>query len=96
MKVNSPVVKTVNVPLPGITAVEVKVPVIPAMVNCETVKTVPPPSGSESLVNTFTVTGVSSGVTLLSSLTAIGLSFTAVTVIDKFAFAVPPCPSLIL
>ena len=66
------------------------------MVNCVTVNTVPPPSGSESLVNTFTVTGVSSGVTLLSSLTAIGLSLIAVTVIFKFPIAVPPLPSLIL
>ena len=95
MKVNSPVVNTVKVPLPGIVAVDVNVPVIPVMVNCVTIKVVLP-SGSESLVNTFTVTGVSSGVTLLSSLTAIGLSLIAVTVIAKFAFAVPPCPSLIL
>lgn len=48
------------------------------------------------MVKTLTVTGVSSGVVLLSSFTAIGVSFTAVTVIDKFASSVPPCPSLIL
>ena len=54
------------------------------------------PSISESLVKTLTVTGVSSGVVLLSSFTAIGVSFTAVTVIDKFAVAVPPFPSLIV
>ena len=95
MNVNSPVVNAVIVPLPDIVADDVKVPAIPSMVNCVIVKVVPP-SGSESLVNTFTVTGVSSGVVLLSSLTAIGLSLTGVTVIVRFAFAVPPCPSLIL
>ena len=95
VNVNSPVVNAVIVPLPGIVAHDVKVPAIPSMVNCVIVKVVPP-SGSESLVNTFTITGVSSGVVLLSSFTAIGVSFTAVTVIDKFAAAVPPFPSLIV
>ena len=93
MKVNSPVLNAVIVPLPGIIAVEVNVPEIPAMVNCVIDKVVPP-SGSESFNNTFTVTGVSSGVVLLSSLTAIGLSLTAVTVITKSPLSVPPLPSL--
>ena len=95
MKIKSPFGKAVKVPLPGITAEEVNVPVIPAMVNCVITKVVLP-SGSESLVNTFTVTGVSSGVTLLSSFTAIGLSLVAEIVIFKFPMAVPPCPSLIV
>ena len=81
------------VPLPGIVAVDVKVPAIPKIVNCVIDKVVPP-SGSESLVNTFTVTGVSSGVVLLSSLTAIGLSFVGVTEITKSPLSVPPLPSL--
>ena len=96
VKVNSPVLNAVIVPLPGIVAVEVNVSEIPAMVNCVTVKTVPPPSGSESFNNTFTMTGVSSGVVLLSSLTAIGLSFVGVTVITKSPVSVPPLPSLIV
>ncbi len=96
VKVNSPVLNAVIVPLPGIVAVEVNVPEIPAMVNCVTLKTVPLPSGSESFVNTFTVTGVSSGVVLLSSFTAIGLSLTAVTEITKSPLSVPPLPSLIV
>ena len=89
---------TVTVPLLGIVAIldeAVKVPTTPVIENCVTVNVVFA-SGSESLVKTFTVIGVSSGVVLLSSFTAIGLSFNAVTLIFKFAFAVPPCPSLIL
>ena len=93
VNVISPVVNAVIVPLPGIVAVDVKVPEMPSIVNCVIVKVVLP-SGSESLVNTFTVTGVSSGVVLLSSLTAIGLSFVGVTVITKSPLSVPPLPSL--
>ena len=70
----------------------VNVPGTPKMVNCVTV--IGLPSGSESLVNTFPEIGVSSGVTRLSSFTAIGESFTAVTVIANVPVSVPPSPSL--
>ena len=95
VNVNSPVLSTVRVPLPGIVAVVVKVPTIPSMVNCVTVK-VEPASRSESFVNTFTVTGVSSGVVLLSSLTAIGSSFIGVMVMVKVLETVAPVAAPLL
>ena len=55
VKVNSPVDKTVTVPLFGISAVLVNVPEMPSIVNWVTVKLVEP-SMSESLVKTLIVT----------------------------------------
>ena len=72
-----------------------KVPLIPLILNCVTVKVVLP-STSESFVNTLIVTGESSGVVLLSSFTAIGESFIAVTLMLNVASSVPPLPSLIV
>ena len=98
VKVKSPEGVTVTVPTFGMVAIEdvLNDPLItPAIVNCVTDNIVLP-SISESLANTFTVTGVSSGVVLLSSLTAIGLSFTAVTLILNVPVSVPPFPSLMV
>ena len=69
-------------------------PVAPAILNCVTVIVFP--SGSESFANTLPVIGVSSGVEMLSSFTAIGPSFTAVTVKFKAPTSVPPAPSVMV
>ncbi len=60
------------------------------MVNCVIVKLFP--SRSESLVNTFPKTGMSSGVTTIS-FEANGASFTGLTVISKTPLSEPPLPS---
>ena len=51
------------------------------------------PSGSVSFVNTFPVATSSSKIVCVSS-TAVGASFTEVTVMFKSAVFVPPFPSL--
>ncbi|TYC51579.1 hypothetical protein ETQ85_24215 [Zoogloea oleivorans] len=53
------------------------------------------PSGSLSLPSTVKVTGVSSGVLLVSAM-ATGASLTAATLIVAVAVEVPPLPSLIV
>ena len=70
-----------RVPMPGMVAVEpaLKLPVIPAMRKLATLRAL---STSESLVNTLPLTGVSSGVVLVSG-TASGGSLTGVTLIVR-------------
>ena len=80
----------VIVPTPGIFAVEVKVPVIPAIVNCEMVKGLF--SWSESFVNKLPEAIASSWIFTVS-FTTIGGSFTGVTVISSVPFVIPPFPS---
>ena len=53
------------------------------------------PSTSVSKLNGVNVT-VPSSATVTLSLTATGLSFTAVTLINSLAVAVPPLPSLMM
>ena len=87
----------IKVPTPSIVAGVVpalNTPEIPVIVNCVTV--IGAPSGSLSFNKTSPEIGLSSSVTLLSSLTVIGLSLTGVIVIVKVLETVAPVAAPLL